>query len=58
MLMSYGYELLCISPCLHFVDFRLPVPASSLTYVQEGVGGSGIIGIVIAFSVVIGLYQN
>lgn len=41
MLMSYGYELLCISPSLHFVDFRLPVPASSLTSVQEGVGGSG-----------------
>ena len=47
MLMSYGYELLCISPCLHFVDFRLPVPASSLTSVQEGVGGSGIIGILL-----------
>jgi hypothetical protein len=35
---GYAYELLCISPCLHFVDFRVPVPASSLTSVAEGLG--------------------
>lgn len=40
MLMSYGYELLCISPCLHIIDFRVPVPASSLTSVAEGLNRS------------------
>lgn len=40
MLMSYGYELLCISPCLHFIDFRVPVPACSLTSVAEGLNRS------------------